>query len=321
MGTFSIHLKCTMFFRERKAITPVVIHGDRVLALLLPVEIVLFRQLRGLSSRSVAYGGAPYEPGPVGQEGLLQLLETYKQKSRSGKLFTELRNVSNATDIQPLLRESDFTYEDHLNYLIDLNCTPDDILKNISKRTRKHILRGLRNGNLTVKFVENREQLMDCCNLIKKSYQQAQIPLAHKSLFEAAFEILSPKGMVKYLLAEVEGAPVATSIELVYKDVIYGWYSGMDRSYSSYTPNELIMWHILRWGAENDYRCYDFGGAGKPNEKYGVRDFKAKFNGQLVNYGRNTIVHAPLRMKLSKMAYEIARNLLQFSRDMVDKSA
>jgi len=29
-------------------------------------------------------------------------------------------------------------------------------------------------------------------------------------------------------------------------------------------------------------------GAGKPSEKYGVRDFKAKFGGNLVNFGRNT---------------------------------
>jgi hypothetical protein len=46
---------------------------------------------------------------------------------------------------------------------------------------------------------------------------------------------------------------------------------------------------------------YDFGGADKPNEKYGVRDFKAKFRGNLVCYGRNTCVHTPLVLHLSKI--------------------
>jgi lipid II:glycine glycyltransferase (peptidoglycan interpeptide bridge formation enzyme) len=96
----------------------------------------------------------------------------------------------------------------------------------------------------------------------------------------------------------------------VYKDVIYGWYGGMDRAYSKYTPNELLMWHILSWGMENGYRVYDFGGAGKPDEEYGVRDFKAKFGGELVCFGRNTCIHAPFRLRLSQFGYNVYRRLL-----------
>ena len=293
---------------HRPSIWAAVEGNDRVLALLLPVEIVLFNPLRWLSSRSVVYGGALCEPSQEGREGLSQLLEYYKRKAGGCNLFTELRNVSDATYMQPVFCKSEFHYEDHLNYLIDLDRAPEDILKSISNRTRKHISRGLRKGLLKVDVIRDRGQLEECYNLLKKTYRQARIPIAPKSLFEAAFDVLSPNGMVKFLLACVEGVPVAASIELLYKDVIYGWYSGMDRSYTSHTPNELLMWHILSWGAENGYRLYDFGGAGRPNEKYGVRDFKAKFNGQLVNYGRNTVIHAPVRMKLSKFAYQVVRN-------------
>ena len=67
------------------------------------------------------------------------------------------------------------------------------------------------------------------------------------------------------------------------------------------------MWDIIRWGAKNGYGVLDFGGAGKPGEEYGVRDFKSKFNGKLVNFGRNTRVHAHLRMKISETAYQAAR--------------
>jgi serine/alanine adding enzyme len=70
------------------------------------------------------------------------------------------------------------------------------------------------------------------------------------------------------------------------------------------------MWDVIKWGAGNGYGVLDFGGAGKPGEIYGVRDFKAKFNGRRVNYGRNTHVHAPLRMKVSETAYQVARSSL-----------
>ena len=36
-----------------------------------------------------------------------------------------------------------------------------------------------------------------------------------------------------------------------------------------------------------------FGGAGKPDKPYGVRDYKLKFGGQLVNWGRFEKVHKP----------------------------
>ena len=75
-------------------------------------------------------------------------------------------------------------------------------------------------------------------------------------------------------------------------------------------PNELVIWHILEWGANNGYRLYDFGGAGRPGEAYGVRDFKAKFGGQLVQFGRSVREHAPRLLKLSKSGYSIYRKLM-----------
>jgi lipid II:glycine glycyltransferase (peptidoglycan interpeptide bridge formation enzyme) len=70
------------------------------------------------------------------------------------------------------------------------------------------------------------------------------------------------------------------------------------------------MWHILKWGAENHYCIYDFGGAGKPGEHYGVRDFKAKFGGELVCYGRNTWVSMPALLALSSLIYSHFRHII-----------
>ena len=110
-------------------------------------------------------------------------------------------------------------------------------------------------------------------------------------------------------MAWVRDACVAASVDLVYKNTIYGWYQGSNREYASCKPNELLLWHVLQWGSDNGYRQFDFGGAGKPGVEYGVRDFKAKFGGTLVNYGRNTCVHAPFRLRFSRRGYELVRRL------------
>jgi len=200
-------------------------------------------------------------------------------------------------------------YEDHLNYLIDLQRSPEEILQSIGKRTRKQIRRGLRRAEVHIETVTRLQQVELCYKILAQTYKQAQVPLSDISLFQAAFEILYPKNMIRLILAKIGNVYVGASIELLFKDIVYGWYGGVDRAYSKYTPNELIIWDILKWGAEKGYRVYDFGGAGKPDEEYGVRDFKAKFGGELVNYGRNICVHSPRLLRLSTWGYEVYRRL------------
>ena len=286
------------------------VEDDRVFALMLPVEVTLYSWLRRFTSRAIVYGGILCDPSPEGQEGLSGLLAHYKKESRHQGVFTEIRNISDTSSFQSIFRKNTFVYEDHLNYLIDLSRTPDEIIGSFHKRTRKHIMRGLRKGQLTIETVKEKDQLAECYDLLVRTYQLANVPVAHRTLFESAFDVLSSKEMVKFYLGYVDEIPVATSIELFYKDVIYGWYGGMDRSYAAYVPNELLMWHILKWGSENNYRTYDFGGAGKPDEDYGVRDFKAKFNGDLVNFGRNVWVSQPTIFHVSRTGYQFLRRFL-----------
>jgi serine/alanine adding enzyme len=281
------------------------------LALLLPIRATLIGgPLRRLTTRAIAYGSVLCAPSPEGKEALVMLLQTYKREVRNSALFTELRNLSDLSGLQPVLNDNGFAYEDHLNYLVDLNRPPEAVLQSIGRRTRKKIRRALRQGEVIIEEVDQREQVSLCYELLQKTYAVAQVPLADWSLFEAAFDILYSRGMVKFLLARVGDSYVAGSVELVYKDTIYGWYGGMDRAFSDYIPNELLLWHVFQWGAENGYKVYDFGGAGKPDEEYGVRDFKAKFGGELVSFGRNTCVHAPQMLWLSKQGYRLLRRWL-----------
>jgi serine/alanine adding enzyme len=285
--------------------------NQRLLALLPPVQVTLMDGLlRQFTSRAIAYGSVLCAPNSEGKEALATLLQAYNREGKGSALFTELRNLSDLSGLQPVLNDNDFVHEDHLNYLVDLNRSPEAVLQSIGPRTRKKIRRALRQGEVIVEEVDRPEQVALCYELLQKTYAVARVYLADRSLFEAAFDVLHPRGMVKFLLARIGDAYVAASVELIYKDAIYGWYGGMDRAYSDYIPNELLLWHIFQWGAENGYKVYDFGGAGKPDEEYGVRDFKAKFGGELVCYGRNTCVHAPRSLWLSKLGYRLARRWL-----------
>lgn len=280
------------------------------LALLTVVELTLIPgPLRGFTTRAVAYGGELHDPSLEGESALRDLLQAYGKGVGKDPLFTELRHLSNPNPVRHILQECGYEHQEHLNYLIDLDRSPDAVLQGMGRRTRKQIRRGLRKNIVRVEELHEREHLSLWYNLLQKTYAAAQVPLARQTLFETAFDILYPKGMVKFLVARIGDAPAAVSAELICGTKIYGWYSGLDRAYASQVPNELLMWHILRWGAENGFHLYDFGGAGKPDERYGVRDFKAKFGGELVNFGRDTCAHKPRVLGLSQYGYDIWRRL------------
>jgi len=296
---------------HRPTLWAAVDHRGCPLALLLPVEVTLMGgPLRRLTTRAVVYGSVLCAPGAEGKEALATLLRAYNREAKNGAIFTELRNLSDLGPVQPVLNECGFVYEDHLDYLIDLDRPAEEIMQGIGARTRKNIRRGLRHGDVVIEEITERKQVAVCYDLLRQTYATAQVPLADSLLFQAAFDVLYPRGMVRFVLARVGDAYVGTSVELLYKDVVYGWYGGVDREYSRYNPNDLLTWHILQWSAEHGYRTYDFGGAGNPSEEYGVRDFKAKFGGELVSFGRNTCVHAPRLLWLSTQGYRLLRRWL-----------
>lgn len=284
------------------------LQDGQVMALFLPVHISLRGSfLHHLTTRTVVFGGILNRTGTYGEIAAKHLLHEYKRISGSHSLFTELRNISPLGDVSTVMLEEGFIYEDHLNYLINLERPVEEIFEGIGKRTRKNIKNGLNKARVIVEEAGDRSEIASCYRLLDMTYRGAHVPLADASLFEAAFDILSPKKMVRFTLAKVDEQAAAVSIELLYKDTLFGWYGGLDRAFASFVPNELLMWHILKWGAEQGFKKYDFGGAGKPNEKYGVRDFKAKFGGDLVCYGRNTWVPHPKLMSISKFAYQVIR--------------
>ena len=300
-------------FEQTKGYTPAIwaaVGDGDILALFLPVHISLNTGLlRRLTTRSIVFGGLLVNPKCNDHSILADLLKAYQQSVGYGSLFTEIRNVSCCDHFRSSLAQVRFFHEDHLNYLIDLAPPPEEVFKRIGHRTQRNIRHAMNQGKVEIREISSREGVVQSDVLIRKTYGNAKVPLAHRSLFENAFEILHKKGMIQFTSAFVGEVPAATSVELLYKGKVYGWYGGMDREYRAFVPNEVLMWHILRTFCERGFQQYDFGGAGKPNETYGVRDFKAKFGGNLVNYGRNTWIPHKILFQLSRMGYTAYRRV------------
>lgn len=281
---------------------------DRILVFFMPVHVSLGGSFlcKKLTTRSISYGGILLDQSVIGIDATKHLLSEYHKKYGSKVLFTEIRNLSDTSflNLQGTFLDNKFRYEDYLNYLIDVHDkNPDELLQSFGKNIRKRIRHEMRVNKIKIHEVSTSEQLKTVFDLLRLTYAHKHVPLADFSLFQNTFQLLYPKNEIKILLASVDGQFVATSIELFFKDVVYGWYAGSDRRYGRYYVNEILMWHILKSAVESGYRVYDFGGAGYPEEEYGVRNFKAKFGGTLVNYGRYKLIDSRFRCIMATIGY------------------
>jgi lipid II:glycine glycyltransferase (peptidoglycan interpeptide bridge formation enzyme) len=91
---------------------------------------------------------------------------------------------------------------------------------------------------------------------------------------------------------------------------IYEWYvCGLDDEFREQSPSVTATHAAIEYAKTNGLPLFDFMGAGKPDEPYGVRDFKMEFGGELVEYGRLLCVRKPLLYKIGKFGVRILKEV------------
>lgn len=194
-------------------------------------------------------------------------------------------------------KDAGLNFIPHLNYIIPLNKGIEQVWENIDKKRRKTIKRYT--TKLNIHKIENLEDLKKSYQILEDSYKRIKLPLLDFSVFSDIFK--SNNGL--FFLAEKENKPIATHIRLLFNKGIYAWFAGDKRSEGNFHANECLQWETLKYGINNGFSSFNFGGAGKPGVKYGPRDYKASYGGELVNYGRH-------RYTLSKISSRLLKTLI-----------
>ena len=89
---------------------------------------------------------------------------------------------------------------------------------------------------------------------------------------------------------------------------VYEFYiCGLDDEYKEQYPSAMATWAAIEYAYQNNIIVLDFMGAGKPDEQYGVREFKARFGGELVEYGRFIKINNHFLYKLGKFGLKLKR--------------
>lgn len=256
-------------------------------------------RLAPLASRAVVIGG------PLGEKSSFPaVLEALDRLAGKSALCTQIRNLRELSD-RSVFEPLGYQWEDHLNYIIDLDQSEESLWRGMSKARRKAIERADRNGLNLIEL--NHEHLGSVYDLLRETYSRAAVPLADCSLFENAMEVLGPSGQLWAVAALQGDTPCAARFVLRWKRTLFDWYAGSSDLGRTSHADEWLVWQVLRRGIQQGCVEFDFGGGGPPGSGYGPGEFKRRFGGTSINPGRFQKVYWPLTMRLSKVAFEAWR--------------
>ena len=258
-----------------------------------------------LTRRAIIVGG-PALAEDITDEELTFLLNTVKSELKRKAIYIETRNFNDYSNWRAVFEKCGFKYEPHLNFHVD--CTDWQTAEaNIGKHRKKYIRLSLRDG---ASIVENPtlEQAKEYYTVLEELYRtKVKMPLLPLEFFIKLYELSS----CKFLLIEYNGHIVGGSTCVTLKERgVYEWYAcGKDGVYKNIHPSSLTKYAGMKYASENGFKIFDMMGAGKPDEEYGVRDFKAEFGGKLVEYGRFCYVCKPLLYQIGKLGVKILKKI------------
>ena len=222
-------------------------------------------------------------------------------------IYIETRNFNDYSRWKNAFEKSGFSYVPHLNFHVHTNQPWDDIETNIGKHRKKYIRLSFR-GGATIEENPTIDQVRTYYDILLELYRtKVKMPLQPWSFFEKLYNLNS----CKYLLVMYEGQIVGGSICMLLPGRgVYEWYAcGKDGEFKNIHPSSVTKYAGMKYACDNGYAIFDMMGAGKPDEEYGVRDFKAEFGGELVEHGRFLCVTKPLLYKLGTLGVKILKKL------------
>jgi lipid II:glycine glycyltransferase (peptidoglycan interpeptide bridge formation enzyme) len=255
------------------------------------------------SSRGIVWGGPLLDESA--EENTLQLILNALIKELGTKtIYLEFRNLFDFADKIDVFKANGFTYKEHLNFRVPTT-VGDDPQKKLSSNRKRQIKKSLASG-ASIDVAVSIEEVEEFYRILFALYKnRVRKPLPDYSFFKNFF--LNKEKFGIYLLVKFNGKVIGGIMCPIFRDkAIYEWYvCGLDEEYPEQYPSVLATWAAIEYAHKNGIHFFDFMGAGSPDQDYGVREFKARFGGDMVNFGRFTRINNKTLYNLGKFGLKV----------------
>lgn len=269
--------------------------------------VITLQQEKGIkgyfSRRGIIYGG----PLLTDLASSKHLIDYVKNRYDKKLIYLEIRNFFDFSNYKSIF--SAWSYSEHLNVQLSLEevSNVDDYLKLLKYNRRREIKQSLKNGAI-YNECKTAGDLQIIYGILQDLYRErVKLPLPSFEFFE---KMLNHENFIIFKVEhenKIIGGAICTYLN---NQKIYTlFYCGIRDYHKKIFPTHLAVLAAIDFGLKNSLTEVDFMGAGKPNIEYGVRDYKLKFGGELVNHGRFVLVLDKKRYKLGHIGIKFLAKL------------
>ena len=234
-------------------------------------------------------------------------------------IYIETRNFNDYSKWKGAFEKAGFEYQPHLNFHVDTSSV-ELVEANLGKSRKRDIRTTIREGVTIVELnggLINDDATLngEMVRLVHEYYEilsylyktKVKTPLFPESFFQT----LAKHPDARFLLTELNGKIIGGTVCVAQEGkCLYEWFAcGEDGVYPHVFPSCYATYSGIRYAAEHNMPRFDMMGAGKPDEAYGVRDFKAKFGGKEVEHGRFICTTKPMLYKIGAFGVKILKRI------------
>lgn len=168
--------------------------------------------------------------------------------------------------------------DEYLTFELQLDGKIEELWNSIGERKKKQVRKAERTGVEVVEATEKAE-LKAFHRLYQKTMKKLGSPPQPYAFFERMWDLFYPQNM-RVFMAKYEGKCIANKLVFLHNNIIHQAYKSSLKEYLRLRPNDLIQWHLIKWGNEHGFKHLNFGRTREDEE--GVL-FKKQWGGEVVN--------------------------------------
>ena len=169
---------------------------------------------------------------------------------------------------------------------LDLTQPEDDILRQMKQKTRYNIRLATRREVTVRTGTANDFPLL--ASLYATTSERNEFAIRPKSYYLDVWDTFDQAGMLRLLIAEYAGKPLAAVVIIHNGQTALYMYGASNNSERKRMPTYLLQWEAIKWAKAQGCTLYDFWGA--PDEfvesdrMWGVWRFKRGFNATVAHH-------------------------------------
>lgn len=222
------------------------------------------------------YGGILYEG-----EDIDKLREIYKLEFEkyciTNNIISEFIRFNPMIDNHKFLKDYYSVQKIRRTIYMDLSKGEEFIWNNLKSQNRNVIRKAIKN-NLKIEVSESIESMNKLIDLYYKTMDKdhaSEYYYFNKEFFYSIIKNL--KGNFKVFSVIYENKVIASAIILYNDEFVHYHLSGSKKEYLKFSPNNLLVYEVAKWGVKNNKKLFHLGG-GYAGDNDSLFRFKKSFS-------------------------------------------